>query len=458
MHHPSAGIIEALLKEYKLEDYNYFITDLNGTTLKNDYCEKTHLGYKWLEPFALPMILMKETEKGSINEDSLLSRYISVRNIQGDLRLRDLVRIPESRPDLFPPYSDDVLSYLRNIIRQRFQDQHQQFYEKELNIKDNYSWNTQNLLTATQHISSYFDKENITGYLPLGEDIRDLYPTWYVENMYQLAGWYIFRINKHVVLWNSVSDDKHYILCMKLIDLQRTIAVICPYNADLSTFDSNGNPDLLLSPLALAILKKEFESDTCKIDYKETKEILCSQLMKKKNSPYLSLYIKELQTRIRYAEKAGKREDELRLKDVYRTLFAHSLPSGFISRSPLAAINYVSDRMSASRHFTLDKETAVTVFSSNQRRTYLAKNKQENDSVIFADKCWIENEQTKEIVWSPAISSELPVQIIKVERCDTVLPSGNYLLRYESDRNHSFESWLSPSPLIDDYGIRIYKK
>ena len=84
--------------------------------------------------------------------------------------------------------------------------------------------------------------------------------------------------------------------------------------------------------------------------------------------------------------------------------------------------------------------------------------KSTNDSIVFADKCWIIKEQSQEIIWKPAMTNNIPVQIIGVEKYDTILAPGKYIVHYESDGKHSFESWLSFPPLIDDYGIRIYKK
>lgn len=458
VHHPSADAIATLFAEYKIKDYNYFIMDTNRVIQKSDYVEQTSIRNEWLDPFILPMILTEEIENGHINEDTLLCRYISVRDIHYDLLLRDIIRIAENRSDLFPQTNDDVLSYMRRLVRTRFQDIYNRFCEEELKIKGNHLLDTKNLLKITKRISSIFDRQNVTGYLPVGSKIPDLYPTWYVENIYQLAGWYTFRINNHVILWNSVSDDKHTILCVKFVDMQRTVTVIWPYNVELLPFDSMGNPDLLLSPLALAILKDNFEPDADKIDYSGKKEELYSQLLKKKGSPYLSLYIKELQAHIRHTLKVGDQANELKLRDIYSTLFPYSLSFDYLSKVPLSAINYVSNRMLASRYFTLDKETPVAVFSSSQYRKYISKNKKENDSVIVADKCWIENVVTKEIVWSPEISTQSCVQVISVEKFDTILPPGNYWMHYESDGKHSFESWLSFAPLIDDYGIRIYKK
>ncbi|MCS2653284.1 hypothetical protein NXV35_18525 [Bacteroides faecis] len=147
-----------------------------------------------------------------------------------------------------------------------------------------------------------------------------------------------------------------------------------------------------------------------------------------------------------------------KLKEVYDTLFPHSLPCDYLKASPLTAINYVSDRMNASRYFILNEESNITIFHSNQRRKYIAKDKSTNDSIVFADKCWIIKEQSQEIIWKPAMTNNIPVQIIGVEKYDTILAPGKYIVRYESDGKHSFESWLSFPPLIDDYGIRIYKK
>lgn len=458
VQHPFADAIATLFAEYKIDDYNYSIMDTNGVIQKSDYIEKTTIGYEWADSFILPIILTREIENDHINEDSLLCQYISVRDIHRDLLLGDIIRIAENCPDLFPQNSDDALSYMRRLVRARFQDVYSRFCEDELKIKGNHLWDTKTLLTITKRISFIFDSQNVTGYLPVGSRIPDMYPTWFVENIYQLAGWYTFRINKHVVLWNSVSDDKHTVLCIKFVDMQRMVTVIWPYNVEFLPFDSKGNPDLLLSPLALAILRENFEPDADRIDYNGKKEELCSQLLKKKGSPYLSLYIKELQAHIRHTQKVGDQVNELKLKDVYSILFPYSLSLDYLSKAPLSAIHYVSDRMSASRYFTLDKETSVAIFSSNQCRKYMSKNKIENDSVIVADKCWIENVVTKEMVWSPKISTHPSMQVIRAERCDTILPPGNYLIHYDSDGKHSFESWLSSAPLIDDYGIRIYKK
>lgn len=456
---PSTDHIEALFKEYGIRKYNYFITDDNKTLTKNNFNETTNLGEKWIETLSLPLILTKEIRNEHINEDSLLRCYMSIRSINKEkLLVKDIIHIPENQPSILPLYNENISFYMKHLIHRQFPEAYNDFYKNTLKIEEKHSWNTKNILTTTKYISSYFDEQNITEYMPIGKDIPNLFPTWYVENIYQLAGWYTFRLNKHVVLWSSMSDESQTLLCIKFIDLRKTIAIIYPNKEGLSPFDSNGNPDLLLSPIALDILKNTFEPNYCKIDFNQSKEKLCLQLKEKRKSPHIALYIKELQSHIRLASRINNHNEYQKLKEVYDTLFPHSLPCDYLKASPLTAINYVSDRMNASRYFILNEESNITIFHSNQRRKYIAKDKSTNDSIVFADKCWIIKEQSQEIIWKPAMTNNIPVQIIGVEKYDTILAPGKYIVRYESDGKHSFESWLSFPPLIDDYGIRIYKK
>lgn len=610
--HPLIESVDTVFSEFGINEYNYFIIDSKGTTQYNKYHEKIDFGDKWADYLTLPIFITTEIKNDRINEDSLLASYISIRNIHDNLLIKDIIQISEKHSDLFPQNSGDVLSYSKNLTRNIFPEAYSQFCEKELNISTNQLWDTKNILSVTQSISSYFDKQNITGYLPAGKNIQELFPTWYIENIYQLAGWYTFRINKHAVLWNSMTDGKNAILCLKFIDLQHTIAFVLPYRKELFPFDTDGRPDLLLSPLALVILKNVLDPNSNSINYNDSEQKLYSELEEKKKSPYLSLYIKELQANIRNTYKYKEQKEKQKLSKIYNTLFINSLPIEYLDKTPFSTINYVSDRTNASRHFILDKETLITAFSSTQRLEYKAdkkkksigdqieitlqlqnkgeisttkytidyeatissKNKtweysitdtdrnhyiidvvfpwrtlqpnsfntgfhdklnimvtdrdldeqnktctllwdtipnklscpatddwrtvqkhfhlspdkkeitpsncsgwfvpyltkkglnlhieiidniKKNNSFVLADKCWIENEQTGEIVWTPSIFTESLPQTIKVEKDEFTLPEGRYAIYYESNGKHSFESWLSLPPTIDDYGIRLYK-
>lgn len=438
---PLAYTINKTTAEYEIDKYAYLMIDGNTRFSQSNYKEKTDLGEKWIESFALPLVLIEKIKNGYINEDSLLRHYISVRSSdENRLFLRDIIHIPEYRPSIFPQYNDITTLYMKQLLRTHFPNALTSFYKNELKINDNYLWDTQNLLELTERISSYCDKRNIAGFLPIGEDIPELFPTWYVENIYQLANWYIFRINNHVVLWKSLSNKQHTILFLKFVDLQKTFAIIHPYREELAPFDSNGNPDLLLSPIALDILTAIFEPDGETI-----------------SSPYLALYIKKIQTQIRYAQKRNKEKEEKTLRDKYNVSFPYSLPEEYLSEAPLASVNYVYNKMNAARCFTLHEKTEITIFSSNQRCKYITKDGIESDSTVIVDKCRIINEQTKQTIWTPTIDTNISTEIIKIERYDIILPPGNYLVRYEADRKHSFESWLSSTPIIDDYGTRIYK-
>lgn len=458
VRHPLADRLKNVFMEYGIHDYNCLIVDSSRNFEKKDYREQTNFGCDWMEQFVLPMLVINEVEKGTLCEDSILDCYMPVRDIHNCVLLKDIIRIPENLPELFPKTNGDASFYLKQLARNQLPDTYEAFYKRTLKIDKNQRWNTLSVLTAIKRISSYFDERNITGYLSVGKGIPDLYPTWYAENIYQLAGWYVFRINKHVVLWNALTDGSHIVICLKFIDLQRTVAVVFPFRGELLPFDAKGNPDLLLSPLTLAVLQETFgRSDDSKVNYNTTKSEICLQLKRQLSSPYIALYIKELQARIKQAKTSGKQQERQKLVEVYDTLFAHSLPVECLSETSLAAVNYVSDHLSASRHITLDTASAVRIFYSIQKRKYISVGKDKIDSVVITDRCLIENRETGEKVWTPRVlgTSVLPIE---VEMCDTVLPSGRYVVRYESDGRHSFESWLSPVPAIDDYGIRIYKK
>lgn len=63
-----------------------------------------------------------------------------------------------------------------------------------------------------------------------------------------------------------MTDGKNAILCLKFIDLQHTIAFVFPYHKELFPFDTDGRPDLLLSPLALVILKNVLDPNSNSIN------------------------------------------------------------------------------------------------------------------------------------------------------------------------------------------------
>jgi hypothetical protein len=75
---------------------------------------------------------------------------------------------------------------------------------------------------------------------------------------------------------------------------------------------------------------------------------------------------------------------------------------------------------------------------------------------VSADKYWIEDAVTGNIVWKmtgvrsrsfPAYSSKNTI----------VLPKGRYIVRYHTDEAHSLEGWYSAPPVADNYGIILYK-
>lgn len=452
-----ADKLDAVFKEYNIYEYNCLIMDNKSIFEKNDLKNQTKFDSGWLERLVLPILVIKEAEKGKVCQDSTLNCYIPVREMHRSVLLKDVINIPENMPELFPQTNGDVSFYLKQLVKKQFPDACASFCKKTLVIDDTQRWSTQALLGAIKFISIYIDEQNITGYMPAGSKIADLYPTWYVENIYQLAGWFVFRINKHAVLWSVFTDGTYGIISLKFVDLDRTVAVVFPFCEELIPLDAKGNPDLLLSPLALSVLQETFEPDEGGVNYNTTKPEICMQLQGLLGSPYLALYIKELQARIKHAELTGKKEESHNLIEVYNTLFDHSITDKYLTETPLAAINYVSNYISASRFFNLDESSAISIFYSVQKQKYVSIGKDEKDSIVLADRCQIVDSESGEVVWRPMVSDTSEFHTV-VERCDIMLPPGRYVVHYKSDDTHSFESWLCPVPAIDDYGIRIYKK
>lgn len=125
---PSTDHIEALLKEYGIKKYNYFITDDNTTLTKNNFNETTNLGEKWIETLSLPLILTKEIRNEHINEDSLLRCYMSIRSINKEkLLVKDIIRIPENQPSILPLYNENISFYMKHLIHRQFPEAYNDF-------------------------------------------------------------------------------------------------------------------------------------------------------------------------------------------------------------------------------------------------------------------------------------------------------------------------------------------
>ncbi len=74
---------------------------------------------------------------------------------------------------------------------------------------------------------------------------------------------------------------------------------------------------------------------------------------------------------------------------------------------------------------------------------------------VTADKCWIEDANTGLPVWK---MNGNRTEAFPGFSCNerTCLPAGQYLLKYVSDKGHSYEHWYGPPPANGIYGASVY--
>ena len=76
--------------------------------------------------------------------------------------------------------------------------------------------------------------------------------------------------------------------------------------------------------------------------------------------------------------------------------------------------------------------------------------------IVTADKCWIEDASTGLPIWKMNGDTTTDRFPEFSERQHIFLPAGKYLLRYSSDRGHSYERWYSRPPANGIHGAVIY--
>ncbi|HJD76551.1 MAG TPA: hypothetical protein K8W04_10930 [Bacteroides reticulotermitis] len=452
--------LERICQQYAINHYAYFYAENDKLTEERDHWDGGFSrGEQWIDELSIPLAFQHAMTTGKIDSRKTLNQLTSVRTIHEKLLPENLIRIDEGCPSLFYQNGNEARQYMMRILRNVSANELNQFKQKKLGLEDLNVSDAKSIFHSTQKISSYMERNSITGFRSVGDSICDLYPTWFVKNTYQMASWYVFRINGHTVLWKGMPDGNGMILCLKFVNLGKTLGVLVPQMDCITVFDKNGNPDLLLSPFVVTVMKKIFLPNDEEIDYNSSKEQLCRQFERKKHSPYLPLYIKELLGRMRLS-KGDNSGLYNKLAYVYTTIFKNALPLEYVDKTPAVAINYVSNGIKASRTISLLEETRFSVFFSEQR--LLRRSKADKDGKAgltkAVDFCWIENKQDSTIVWQSSRQSEVPITQIRVGKEKIVLPAGEYVVHYESNERHSFEKWLSDPPLIDDYGIRIYQE
>ena len=265
-------------------------------------------------------------------------------------------------------------------------------------------------------------------------------------------GWFTQDFRGTRLIWHYGYWTGNSSLILKLPE--RNLTFIALANTDnLSRPTDLGNGDVLSSPVGMAFLKtflfpETFGESLPEIDWKSADAALQEQLRRTAGKPYADVVNRELLTRARMSVSVGRPGEAARLFRVYQTLNARSLPAALSGRRVIARVERVGDEQSQTAEFTLPREQGARVFALGEGK----------DGQMF-DYGWIENAETKQIVWEmkePQTTHAGGAAINRLIDTSVRLPAGKYKLRFKSDDSHSFDRWVTLPPHINFWGIALY--
>lgn len=265
-------------------------------------------------------------------------------------------------------------------------------------------------------------------------------------------GWFTQDFRGTRLVWHYGYWTGNSSLILKLPE--RNLTFIALANSDnLSRPTDLGNGDVLSSPVGMAFLKtflfpETFGEALPEIDWKAADAALQEQLRRASAKPYVDVVERELLIRARMNVSVGRPAEAARLFRVYQTLHSRSLPADLVRLRVIARIAAVGDEQSSRAEFTLPREQSVRVFAVGEGK----------DGQMF-DHGWIENAETKQIVWEmkePQTTHAGGARINRLLDTSVRLPAGKYRLHFKSDDSHSFDRWVTLPPHVNFWGIALY--
>lgn len=265
-------------------------------------------------------------------------------------------------------------------------------------------------------------------------------------------GWFTQALNGAKMIWHYGYWTANSSLILKLPD--RNLTFIALANTDnLSRPTDLGNGDVLSSPVGLAFLRtfvfpEMFGEPLPEIDWKADDRQLHEQLKTVAGKPYADIIDRELLVRARMNTSIGKVSEANRLFKVYQTLNLKSPPADLSKKRIVARLMQVGDEQHRTAEFNLPREQAVRVFALG-----------EGKDGRMNDYGWIENAETKQVVWEmkePETTHAGGARINRSIDAAVKLPAGKYRLHYKSDDSHSFDRWVTLPPHLDLWGIALY--
>jgi len=267
-------------------------------------------------------------------------------------------------------------------------------------------------------------------------------------------GWFTQNYKGTKLLWHYGYWTGNSSLILKVPERNMTFIIMA--NSDnLSRPTDLGSGDALSSAVSMAFLKtfifpEKFGESMPEISWDAPATELKSRLKQLERKPYADLYSKDLVTKFRIHQSAGRAADAARLMKMYGELFSQPMPDDLARSQVIAQIVQVLDNEDKSAAFSLTGSQEVRIFAIG-----------EGQGGEMFDYGWIENADNGSPVWKMQEPQTTHAGGAgKNRKIDVVLtlPAGNYKLRYKSDDSHAFDHWNSLPPDINFWGIAVYKK
>jgi hypothetical protein len=124
-------------------------------------------------------------------------------------------------------------------------------------------------------------------------------------------------------------------------------------------------------------------------------------------------------------------------------------PKRYESKNVIAQIIRVQDEEELEKYFELEKDSKIRIYAIG-----------EGTGNQMYDMGWIENAQTREIIWEMTYKKTTHAGGAEKNRMYNsviMLAAGKYKVIYISDDSHSYRDWNEDKPLdSENYGITIF--
>jgi len=365
-------VFDNTFREFNIQHASFIVTR-QGSVEASQYEPDDQVGFisqaqPIIHRFTDPITLDYLIKDSAISGDSSLDKYFPA-DKKWSPKVRDLVIVPADnwdptrfRPDSVFLMTNAMLDSASKWNRKRTLNKPFNALPEQEPVK-----NIRSFFEQLAAVSDFFDK-NYPVYAPMHDSlVENVFPTWYTENKTLFFGWKVLKYQKNTILWNCFINKDEVLMVMKFMDKNiftaftyRSTNVPGPY--------SYNRDDLLQSPIALALIRqvllpREYRYN---LDYKSDWAALSKKINATDNTPYRSIYCKDLVAHARYYEATGDITTAQKLYAGYGAIIHDTLLAKYVNQTPVVEIGNISDNLNTSALFTIEKAGYYQLFAGGQ--------------------------------------------------------------------------------------------